>query len=101
MFCGAVISSTGATRVVEHFARDCVMCPPCVRDPAQTLRGETAGKRERKDEHKVLVRAEQEQALRIVKVQKMEQRQQSIKAGFKSAEASKTRHPSADRMYLR
>ena len=101
MFCGAVISSTGATRVVEHFARDCVMCPPGVRDPAQTLRGETAGKNERKDEHKVLVRAEQEQALRIVKVQKMEQRQQSIKAGFKSAEASKTRHPSADRMYLR
>jgi len=38
------------------------------------LRGETAGKTniERKDEHKVLVRAEQEQALRIVKVQKME-----------------------------
>ena len=55
LFCGAVISSTGATRVVEHFARDCVMCPPCVRDPAQALRSETAGKRERKDEHKVLV----------------------------------------------
>ena len=99
IFCGAVINSTGATRVVEHFARDCVMCPPCVREPAQALCGETAGKRERKDQHKLLVQAEQEQALRIIKVQKTEQRQQSIKAGFKSAETSFADHAIARFFY--
>lgn len=99
MFCNMHIISTGAVRVVDHFANVCVLCPPTVRDPCQALRSKTDGKRDRKDEHKLLVKQEQEQALRIVKAQKKEQRQESIRSGFKAAEATVADHSIARFFY--
>ena len=32
MFCNAHLMSTGSTRVVDHFAKVCVLCPPAVKD---------------------------------------------------------------------
>ena len=88
MFCGAHLISTGATRVVDHFANVCVLCPKSVRDPCIAVRNSSDAKRVRKDEHGVLVFQEQEQAVRLLKAQKTELRQQSIRSGFKTAEAT-------------
>jgi hypothetical protein len=88
MFCHTRITSTGASRVVAHFSKDCVLCPPSVKDPCAAMRSHTESNRKGKVEHNTLVRAEQELALTAIKAQKREQRQQSIRAGFKSAEAT-------------
>ena len=62
MFCGAHITSTGASRVVDHFAGQCVLCPPSVKDPCVAFRDSTDAKRKGKEEHTALVREEQEEA---------------------------------------
>ena len=50
--------STGASRVVDHFANVCVLCPLSVKDPCIALRTSTDVKRDRKAEHSSLVLAE-------------------------------------------
>ena len=86
MFCNTHLMSTGSTRIVDHFAKACVLCPPAVRDFCVSLRSKVSAKRERKEEHTKLVVQEQDTALRVLKAQKTELRQQSIRAGFKSAD---------------
>jgi hypothetical protein len=86
MFCGFLISSTGATRVVDHFLK-CALCPPIVKDQCRALREGTAAKRKEKAEASDLHLQERELTLQAVKAQKTELVQQGIKAGFKSAEA--------------
>ena len=88
MFCNTHLMSTGSTRIVDHFAKACVLCPPAVRDFCVGLRSKVSAKRERKEEHTQLVVQEQDSALRVLKAQKTELRQQSIRAGFKSAEST-------------
>ena len=88
MFCFMHIHSTGSTRVVDHFLNVCALCPASVKDPCIALRTKTDGKRRSKEEHGTLVKEEQELQLRMVKFQKTELRQESLKAGFKSAEST-------------
>ena len=87
MFCNVSISSTGATRVVDHLLK-CQLCPPDIRTPCEAMRDTTAGKRKDKQEAVVVAGEERERALQAVKLQKVALRQQGIKAGFKSAEAT-------------
>ena len=86
MFCGLLLllTSTGATRIVDHFAMQCVLCPTSVAKPCKELRARTDVKRERKDEHVVLVKEEQDQVVRVLKAQKKELRREGIKSGFKN-----------------
>ena len=60
MFCNRSITSTGASRVVEHFADGCVLCAKEVKEACQRLRSNTLSKRKAKEEHKALVVKEQE-----------------------------------------
>ena len=87
MFCNMSITSTGAVRIVDHFCKTCVLVPAEVKDPFVVMRGKTDSTRKQKAEHEELVRDEQEQQLRVIKAQKIELKQQSISAGFRSAEA--------------
>ena len=88
MFCGTFIQSTGATRIVDHLSSACVLCPTSVKAPCVAMRATTESKRKGKDEHTALVMVEQDQALRMMKMQKTQLRQEGIKAGFKSAESA-------------
>ena len=88
MFCGYHINSTGATRIVDHMRDACVLCPPCVKDPCTAMRVHTDTRRKGKEEHTMLVKQEQDVAMRLMKVQKIELRQEGIKAGFKTAESA-------------
>ena len=81
MFCHTRITSTGASRVVAHFSKDCVLCPPSVKDPCAAMRSHMESNRKGKVEHNTLVRAEQDLALTAIKAQKREQRQQSFAQG--------------------
>ena len=86
MFCNKKMASTGASRVVVHFSSDCALIPPDVKKSFVALCEKTAGKRAEKQEAAALVQAEQEVARRMVKAQKVEQRQQSVREGFVSAD---------------
>ena len=88
MFCSKKITSTGATRIVDHFAKECVLVVPNVKQPFVAMRQQTEVSRASKHEHKVLVQADSEVALREAKAQKIEQRQMSVREGFRSAEAT-------------
>ena len=88
LFCGTHINSTGATRLVDHLSNACVLCPASVKDPCLAMRSKTDWKRKGKEEHTALVKEEQDQALRVMKAQKTQLRQEGIKAGFKSAESA-------------
>lgn len=68
--------------------RSACSAPPAVKDFCVGLRAKVVVKRERKEEHTQLVVQEQDSALRLLKAQKTELRQQSIKAGFKSVEST-------------
>ena len=88
MFCDKSISSTGATRVVDHFCSTCVLVPKEVKDPFVALLQDTAVARQEKKDSKALVQVEHEVELRAVKAQKVELRQTSVREGFRSAEAT-------------
>ena len=68
--------------------RVCALCPAEVKEPFAALCDNTETCRKQKAEHNALVAQEQEQQLRLVKAQKTELRQQSLRAGFQSAEAA-------------
>ena len=74
--------------MVDHFVRVCALCPAEVKEPFAALRDNTETCRKQKAEHNALVAQEQAQQLRLVKAQKTELRQQSLRAGFQSAEAA-------------
>ena len=87
MWCNKAINSTGATKVVDHFAI-CMLCPRDVKQACTRLREGTVAKRQDKQDHNQLVVAEQGQAELAVKKQKLVLQQQGIKAGFSNAEAA-------------
>ena len=88
MFCTKKITSTGATRVVDHFVSQCALCPPAVKAPFVAMREQTAVARSDKKQHAALVMRDQEEETRVVKQQKSEQKQMSIRAGFRSSEST-------------
>ena len=87
MFCNLVIGSTGATRVVHHLV-ECVLAPAQIKMQCAALVASTTAKRTSKTEHKMVVAEERDLQVRALKVQKVVLRQQGIKSGFKSAEAT-------------
>jgi hypothetical protein len=88
MFCSKKISSTGATRLVDHFVRECVLVLRCVKEPFVKMRQQTETARAAKQEHTAVVQADKDVAMRLVKAQKTEMRQTSVREGFRSAEAT-------------
>ena len=59
-----------------------------MKDPCVAFRDSTDAKRKGKEEHTALVREEQGLVMQVLKAQKKELRQEGIRAGFKSAEAT-------------
>ena len=86
MFCKMRITSTGATRVVDHFLKTCVLVPERVKQPFAVMRAGTERKRKMKIESCLLVEQEAQDALKIEKAAKLEQRQQGLREGFGVAE---------------
>ena len=60
MFCKAAITSTGANRVLEHFAVKCVLIPRAMKDSFVAIRESADQKRKVKQEHVALVKEEQD-----------------------------------------
>ena len=87
MFCNISIHSTGATRVVCHLV-ECVLATAQIKKQCAALVASTATKRAGKTEHTMVVAEERDLQVRALKVQKVVLRQQGIKSGFKSAEAT-------------
>ena len=88
MFCPEKkITSTGATRVVDHYVL-CPLCPKEIKEACQALRAGTSGKRKDTEETAVMAMEERDAELQQIKAQKLEQQQGGIKAGFANAEVA-------------
>ena len=85
MFCCMRITSTGATRFVDHFL-DCPLIPARIRHPVRLLRDGTVKKRKLKEEQKNHTRLEAEEALKEAKLLRAAQRQQSLGESWGKAE---------------
>lgn len=86
MFCNRIVHSTGAARLLDHLL-ECPICVPEVQVQCKALRDKANGKRKQKAEESALVVCEAEQQVELIKAQKKEFRQQSIRSGFRSAES--------------
>ena len=85
MFCNASITSTGATRFVDHIL-DCPLVPARIRQPVRLLRDGTVKRRKLKEEQKNNTRLEAEEALIEAKLLRAAQRQQSLGESWGKAE---------------
>ena len=86
MFCNIHISSTGATRVVDHLTA-CYLCPVRVKQPLAEVRAGTAKKRKTKKEHMKLVHDQAADNLNEIKQVKALQRQQTLCQSLSAAES--------------
>lgn len=87
MFCGTSVISTAATRLIQHL-KGCPRCPRDVQLAFSKLIESTGVKRKEKAHQLVLAHEEADRELKHVKAQKLELRQQGIKAGFQVGEST-------------
>ena len=97
MFCNMHISSTGATRVVDHLTA-CVLCPQRIKVPLRNVRACTSGKRKHKQEQLKLVSDQADKALNDAKLAKM-LRQPNIGLSLNAAESEVADHAIARFFY--
>lgn len=86
MFCKRSVTSTGATRCLDHLV-SCPLVFPEVKEACMKLRTQTAQKRKLKQEEKSLVLKEAEIQQDTLKRQKALLEQQGLRASFKTSAA--------------